>query len=855
MGVKYYVLIAFLVLLIPQLTLGAVTYSLDTDLSNSKTVEHGDSHTISYTFTNTNLACKITCTASMESSYYDTQPIEFTITTNPPVPKQFTLRSPSKSEANYEPDGSVQYSLDIDCFTVESIIPVCFEGTESVSPVTTDSKTFTLNYGLSSSERQAKSDYESLVGKTQTNIQNFYNRANEFDSFYDNLKGNVLIPSSLQKEVNRLAGMGNDALSDFEDSQDEYAVLDVFGALSTLSQYDNTNFDTLLGDVEDANDELEELQKLHDEIVQNLKNLKGMFTLNNEEFQRSGLKQRYLDLVSEYEDIQNDLETLQFSSYGSLRARMSELEEDYETLEQQQETRKQEIYSELNDIFVSETAKIEASRKLSQKSTLTATISLFCQEFQTTIPQDFREFNDAGQKRIESQNIANQERNTFLDSISPKWTELSQMITTLKSMATDATFDKELAQGCDVSPLVNSDFTQAQLDSAHTECLSFKQKIENSIAENQKVTSKFLNFFKYIFADKPELNQTQLPSLEGYYLPTNLVYTPVAFNDKTKNIINQHCEFNPETISLSAPRDVNQIGYDSSNTVIKFANIQGNCEELDCYNNRDTYPILFVHGHMFTDSKDPMVDSRYTFDKMIDYITSETDSTYDAGTIVDKGNQFLDSGLKTNPGVAMFRTTYYGYAYIDSSGNFQFEKRNYESIGEYANKLKGIIDATLETTGRKQVKIVSHSMGGLVVREYLRKYGSSKVDTFIMIGTPNQGIVSDIQNACDDFGADVECAQMAKGSSFLTTLSNGDKLPSRTYVISGTYNNEDTDGIVLKQNTALGAVKSYIYKSSKTYVYVVINWLLSNDLVHGDLVEPSMMLQVSDKTIELLQID
>ena len=64
----------------------------------------------------------------------------------------------------------------------------------------------------------------------------------------------------------------------------------------------------------------------------------------------------------------------------------------------------------------------------------------------------------------------------------------------------------------------------------------------------------------------------------------------------------------------------------------------------------------------------------------------------------------------------MFRTTYYGNAYIDSSGEFQFEKRNFESISKYADKLNEIIDATLETTDRKQLKIVSHSMGGLVVR-------------------------------------------------------------------------------------------------------------------------------------------
>jgi triacylglycerol esterase/lipase EstA (alpha/beta hydrolase family) len=63
------------------------------------------------------------------------------------------------------------------------------------------------------------------------------------------------------------------------------------------------------------------------------------------------------------------------------------------------------------------------------------------------------------------------------------------------------------------------------------------------------------------------------------------------------------------------------------------------------------------------------------------------------------------------------------------------------SIDLFADQVAAKIDAILAATGASQVSIVSHSMGGLVARAYVRKYGGAKVRRVITIGTPHHGSV------------------------------------------------------------------------------------------------------------------
>jgi pimeloyl-ACP methyl ester carboxylesterase len=61
------------------------------------------------------------------------------------------------------------------------------------------------------------------------------------------------------------------------------------------------------------------------------------------------------------------------------------------------------------------------------------------------------------------------------------------------------------------------------------------------------------------------------------------------------------------------------------------------------------------------------------------------------------------------------------------------------SIERFARQLAERIDAVCAATSAAQVVLVGHSMGGLVARAYLRRFGGERVARLITIGTPHHG--------------------------------------------------------------------------------------------------------------------
>ena len=60
-------------------------------------------------------------------------------------------------------------------------------------------------------------------------------------------------------------------------------------------------------------------------------------------------------------------------------------------------------------------------------------------------------------------------------------------------------------------------------------------------------------------------------------------------------------------------------------------------------------------------------------------------------------------------------------------------------IDDYAPGIARRIDEVLAATGAARVILVGHSMGGLVLRAYLRRCGGSKVARIVTLGSPHQG--------------------------------------------------------------------------------------------------------------------
>ena len=100
------------------------------------------------------------------------------------------------------------------------------------------------------------------------------------------------------------------------------------------------------------------------------------------------------------------------------------------------------------------------------------------------------------------------------------------------------------------------------------------------------------------------------------------------------------------------------------------------------------------------------------------------------------------------------------------------------SIDAFADQVAAKIDAILEATGAARVAIVGHSMGGLVARAYLRRYGAQKVSTVMTLGAPHHGSV----HAWLFPG--ISLAQLRPGNAWLADLNRTEGAPVGVRVVS-----------------------------------------------------------------------
>ena len=94
-----------------------------------------------------------------------------------------------------------------------------------------------------------------------------------------------------------------------------------------------------------------------------------------------------------------------------------------------------------------------------------------------------------------------------------------------------------------------------------------------------------------------------------------------------------------------------------------------------------------------------------------------------------------------------------------------------------ADRLSSYVDGVLAQHGADKVHLVTHSMGGLSSRWYIKNLGGAqKVDHWISIGGPNHG--TNVAGLCPSLIT--PCKEMRHGSSFLTALNSGDPTPGPT---------------------------------------------------------------------------
>jgi triacylglycerol esterase/lipase EstA (alpha/beta hydrolase family) len=87
------------------------------------------------------------------------------------------------------------------------------------------------------------------------------------------------------------------------------------------------------------------------------------------------------------------------------------------------------------------------------------------------------------------------------------------------------------------------------------------------------------------------------------------------------------------------------------------------------------------------------------------------------------------------------------------------------SIDDFAPLVDAAVQRLCAETGSAQVIIVGHSMGGLVARAYLRRYGEAQIARVITLGTPHHG------TALAQLGLGSNALQMRRHSDWLSALA------------------------------------------------------------------------------------
>ena len=130
---------------------------------------------------------------------------------------------------------------------------------------------------------------------------------------------------------------------------------------------------------------------------------------------------------------------------------------------------------------------------------------------------------------------------------------------------------------------------------------------------------------------------------------------------------------------------------------------------------------------------------------------------------------FSDNASRWNTMIGRFQADGYTAAELRA-----FSYSSNQSNATIAQQVGQQVAQERAATGAAKVDIISHSMGGLSSRYYLKNLGgTANVDDWVSLGGPNHGTSS--ANACAGFN--VACREMQVGSSFLAALNSGDETP------------------------------------------------------------------------------
>ena len=236
----------------------------------------------------------------------------------------------------------------------------------------------------------------------------------------------------------------------------------------------------------------------------------------------------------------------------------------------------------------------------------------------------------------------------------------------------------------------------------------------------------------------------------------------------------------PEIVVLSRNSDIKtQVVEPQKSCLDENGQRTTNCCNDDSFRDReDLYPVIFVHGHASETGQKTVQASLDTFTYMESYFAKNGYVTKD--TLYPEKATELTKGVWGYCKPVAVKVTYYGGIMDGSAVKYK------GNIRDYAPALSQDIDAVLTATNKNKAIIVSHSMGGIISRYYVKNSnGKNKIDKLITISSPHHGTREWISLLSKTWWAEAESKQMQPNSDFLNLLNSPSDSLVESYSIMG----------------------------------------------------------------------
>ncbi|MAG08175.1 hypothetical protein CMO89_01775 [Candidatus Woesearchaeota archaeon] len=138
-------------------------------------------------------------------------------------------------------------------------------------------------------------------------------------------------------------------------------------------------------------------------------------------------------------------------------------------------------------------------------------------------------------------------------------------------------------------------------------------------------------------------------------------------------------------------------------------------------------------------------------------------------------------------------------------------------IEDYSKNVDKIILKVKYCTGADKVDVITYSMGGIVVRYYIKNIDNSSIRRLILLGTPNHGGLYNIgwfANYLVEDGKsriNLDFIELSENHDFMKSLNSGDETIGdiEYYTIAGEIDQKG-DGLILSESVSLDGENAHL---------------------------------------------